>query len=150
MLNDKNVAGMAAFKAHAAVMLAAEDRAGDGMGSYGKLASLDDLPSEAELTKRLHFARDMLVQGKSLRDLAERPQKAEIAVPQDFAAALRESPKAEATFNAFTEAQRRDYLEWIVEAKREETRARQPSNGWPKASGGTGSMRSPEARISAR
>src|SRR5688572_29751582 len=55
MLSGKNVAGMAAFKAHAALMLTADDTAGGGMGSYGKLKSLDDLPSEQDLTRRLRF-----------------------------------------------------------------------------------------------
>jgi uncharacterized protein YdeI (YjbR/CyaY-like superfamily) len=124
MLNGKNVAGLAAFKRHAAIMLTADDTAGGGMGSYGKLASLDDLPSEAELTRRLHFARDMLAGGKALRDIPERAPKQTIPVPQDFAAALGEAPKAKATFDGFTDAQRRDYLEWITGAKREETRAK--------------------------
>lgn len=124
MLNGKNVAGMAAFKRHASIMLTADDVAGGGMGSYGKLKSLDELPSEKELTRRLHFGRDMLAQGKALRNIPERAPKAKIAVPQDFAAALREAPKAKATFDGFTEAQRRDYLEWIVGAKRDETRAK--------------------------
>ena len=124
MLNGKNVAGMAAFKAHAALMLTADDVAGGGMGSYGKLKSLDDLPSEKDLTRRLHFGRDMLAQGKSLSKLPARAPKAKIAVPQDFAAALRDTPKAKATFDGFTDAQRHAYLEWIVGAKRDETRAK--------------------------
>ena len=124
MLDGKNVAGMAAFKAHAAIMLAAEDTAGGGMGSYGKLKSIAELPSEAELTRRLQFARDILAQGKALRNVPERAPKQAIAVPQDFESALRGAPKARATFDAFTDAQRRDYLEWIVEAKRDETRAK--------------------------
>jgi uncharacterized protein YdeI (YjbR/CyaY-like superfamily) len=124
MLNGKNVAGMAAFKGHAAIMLAAEDTAGGGMGSYGKLRSLDELPSERELARRLHFARDLLAQGKALRDVPERAPKAEIAMPQDFAAALRDAPNAKATFDGFTDAQRRDYLEWITEARQDATRAK--------------------------
>lgn len=124
MIKGKNVAGMAAFKAHASVMLTADDTAGGGMGSYGKVASLDDLPSEAELTRRLHFARDMLARGKALRDIPERAPKPNVAMPQDFTAALREAPKARATFDALTDAQRREYLAWIVGAKRDETRAK--------------------------
>jgi len=43
-------------------------------------------------------------------------------VPQDFAAALAKDRKALATFEGFSPSKRRDYLEWITEAKREETR----------------------------
>lgn len=45
-------------------------------------------------------------------------------MPSYFAAALREHPKAHATFEAFSPSQRREYVEWVDEAKREETRAR--------------------------
>jgi uncharacterized protein YdeI (YjbR/CyaY-like superfamily) len=124
MLGGKNVAGMAAFKAHASIMLAADDTAGGGMGSYGKVKSIDDVPSEQDLTRRLHFARDTLAQGKALRKVAERPPKAEIPVPQDFAAALREAPEAKAFFDSLAPSRRHEYLEWITEAKREETRVR--------------------------
>ena len=54
----------------------------------------------------------------------ETKPKTEIAMPQDFAAALRETPAANATFGGFTDAQRRDYLEWIVSAKQEATRSK--------------------------
>jgi uncharacterized protein YdeI (YjbR/CyaY-like superfamily) len=124
MLKGKNVAGLAAFRRHAAIMLTADDTAGGGMGSYGKVASLDDLPSEADLTRRLHFARAMLAEGKALRDIPERAPKQVIPVPQDFAAALREAPKAQATFDGLTDAQRREYLEWITGAKQDATRAK--------------------------
>lgn len=124
MLKGKNVAGMAAFKAHAALMLAIDDTAGGGMGSYGKIRSIDDLPSEQDLTKRLHFARDMLAEGKALRSVPERPPKAEIPMPQEFAAALRASAAAAESFERLAPSHRYEYLEWITGAKRDETRAR--------------------------
>ena len=48
----------------------------------------------------------------------------EAEVPVDLAAALKRQRKAAATFEAFAPSQRRDYIEWIVEAKREDTRRR--------------------------
>lgn len=124
MLGGKNVAGMAAFKAHTALMLAVDDTAGGGMGSYGKITTLDDLPSEPDLAKRLHFARDMLAQGKALRNVPERAPKAEIPVPQDFAAAIGDNPVAQAFFDKLAPSHRYEYLEWITGAKRDETRAK--------------------------
>ena len=124
MLGGKNVAGMAAFKQHAAIMLSAEDRAGGGMGSYGKLASVDDLPPDEDLANRLRHARDLVAAGKSPSSAARKRPKPGIPVPDDFAAALATNPPARAHFDGFTDAQRRDYLEWIVGAKREETRAK--------------------------
>ncbi len=45
-------------------------------------------------------------------------------VPQDVAAALARNAKARATFEGLSPSKRRDYVEWIVEAKGAETRAR--------------------------
>ena len=45
-------------------------------------------------------------------------------MPDDFAAALAANPKAKAALDAFAPSHRREYLEWITEAKREETRAK--------------------------
>jgi uncharacterized protein YdeI (YjbR/CyaY-like superfamily) len=45
-----------------------------------------------------------------------------VTVPADLAAALRRNRKARASFEAFSPSHRREYIEWITEAKREETR----------------------------
>jgi uncharacterized protein YdeI (YjbR/CyaY-like superfamily) len=45
-------------------------------------------------------------------------------VPADFAAALKKNKKAQATFEAFSPSHRREYLEWITDAKQEATRQR--------------------------
>lgn len=124
----KNVAGMAAFKAHCSFAIHGEGRqgAGEGMGSFGKIASLADLPSEAELTAKLRAAalRVETAGRASSPKTAPKAPKAEIAMPDDFAAALAATPGARESFHAFSPSARREYLEWIVGAKRPETRAR--------------------------
>jgi uncharacterized protein YdeI (YjbR/CyaY-like superfamily) len=47
-------------------------------------------------------------------------------VPPDLAAALKlkKNAKAAAAFQALSPSHRREYVEWIAEAKRDETRAR--------------------------
>jgi uncharacterized protein YdeI (YjbR/CyaY-like superfamily) len=50
-------------------------------------------------------------------------RRAEISVPADLKAALAKDGKAKAAFEAFTPGRQREYLEWIVGAKRPETRA---------------------------
>ncbi len=45
-------------------------------------------------------------------------------VPEDLAAALERSPSAAAVFAGFSPTNRREYVEWLTEAKREATRAR--------------------------
>jgi uncharacterized protein YdeI (YjbR/CyaY-like superfamily) len=57
----------------------------------------------------------------------ERPakaKKAEAVVPDDLAAALRRNKKARAAFDAFSPSHRREYIEWIAEAKTDATRTK--------------------------
>lgn len=50
------------------------------------------------------------------------PAKKIVRLPQDFAAALKKKKKEEAFFNSLSFTNRKEYVEWIVTAKREETR----------------------------
>jgi uncharacterized protein YdeI (YjbR/CyaY-like superfamily) len=125
--NGKNIAGMAAFNAHCAVIVHGSGRQSEeeGMGSYGKIASLEELPDAAELATKLIEARERIdTDGSAVKRPATREPKAELPVPQDFAAALRESPMALATFEGFSPSQRREYVEWVSEAKQDATRAK--------------------------
>jgi uncharacterized protein YdeI (YjbR/CyaY-like superfamily) len=45
-----------------------------------------------------------------------------MSTPEDLEAALKENPPALATFTNFPPSCRREYVEWVVEAKRPETR----------------------------
>jgi uncharacterized protein YdeI (YjbR/CyaY-like superfamily) len=120
-LKGRNVAGLAAFKAHAALVLHGEGRVGGGLGSYGKITSLADLPSDAELTAALQASAQSLASGvKKPRPPAA--AKPEIAMPNDFGAAL--PAEARAFFDALAPSHRYEYLEWITGAKRPETRAK--------------------------
>ena len=47
-----------------------------------------------------------------------------VVVPKDLAAALAKNKKAQAAFERFPPSHRREYVGWITEAKREETRNR--------------------------
>ena len=124
-VNGKILAGMAAFKAHAAFFVHGAGRMGEGegMGSFGKLTALTDLPPDSELAYLLRKGRDAIVAGVKPPKVAKTP-KTDIPMPDDFAAALAESPKARATFDGFAPSHRREYLEWVVDAKRPETRAK--------------------------
>ena len=126
----KNIAGMAAFKAHCAVMIhgAGRQSEAEGMGSYGKIASLEDLPDDAELATKLVEARERIdTAGSAVKRPAKREPKTELPVPQDFDAALRENPRALSTFEAFPPSQRREYVAWVSEAKQDATRAKRLS-----------------------
>jgi len=128
------VAGMAAFKRHVAFGFWRAPEMEDPERLFGgepkaspfrvKATSVADLPSDAVL---LAYAREAVAlneQGAPRRKpAAPRPRK-EVAVPADLKAALARSKKARAAFDAFPPSHRREYVEWIEEAKREETRAR--------------------------
>ena len=121
MVSGKNVVGTAAFTAHAGVMIVSEDRAGGGMGSLGKLTAIEDLPSDEELIRRFQASREVVLAKKASKQTSKvRPAS---AIPRDFSAALSGNAEAMRNFGDFTDAQRRDYIEWIVEAKRHTTRA---------------------------
>lgn len=121
----KILAGMAAFKAHASLIVdgVGERRGmeGGGMGNFGKIGSIAEMPSAAMIEAGLK-ARVEAIRAGAKRPTAVKPAKPDIPMPGDLAAAL--SPAARATFDGFAPSHRRDYLEWIVEAKRPETRAK--------------------------
>lgn len=118
-VGGKNVIGLAAFKAHASVVIHHEERTGDGMGALGKISSLADLPTDDELIARFQARPEALAKPKP-----NRPPKPELLVPPAFAAALEAAPAARAVFDGFAPSHRREYLEWIAEAKREATQTK--------------------------
>ncbi|MBW8745755.1 MAG: YdeI/OmpD-associated family protein [Sphingomonas sp.] len=116
------VAVFGAFKAHASLTLwkmgEATGREEDGMGQLGRLTSLADLPDDAELIR-------LIQETASARETApprpKKPPRPEPPVPEALAAALAASPKAQAAWDGFAPSHRRDYSEWVSEAKRAET-----------------------------
>ena len=123
--------GMAAFKAHASfgfwkhALVVGEGEEQVGMGSFGKLETVRDLPPKKQLVAYVKKAAALNAQGvkASPARKAAAPKAAPVPTPE-FAAALRKSKAATATFKAFPPGQQREYVEWIAEAKREDTRDR--------------------------
>jgi uncharacterized protein YdeI (YjbR/CyaY-like superfamily) len=120
----KNLGGMAGFKEHTALMIAYAGRVGDGMGGYGKIASLDELPPREELIAQIRQGAAEIEAGKKPEWSKKSPPKPVLPVPQDLEAALREVPAAQAAFEAFPPSQKREYIVWITEAKADATRER--------------------------
>jgi uncharacterized protein YdeI (YjbR/CyaY-like superfamily) len=121
--------GMAAFKEHCAfgfwkaelIFDRGQEGEKSGMGSFGCIKSLGDLPNEKTLIGYVKKAAALNEAGIK----APRPQpkkRAPIPIPDYFAAALRKNAKAQKAFENFSPSHRREYLEWVTEAKREETR----------------------------
>ncbi len=120
----KNLAGMAAFKAHASFTIHGDGRQGDAMGQFGKITRLEDLPGDNVLKDRLVAAKERIDQaGTALKPkAAPRAPKPELPIPPEFASALAGNPTAKAALEGFAPSHRREYVEWIAEAKRPETR----------------------------
>jgi len=125
--------GRAAFKHHASfgfwkhALVVGEAESGEGkpegMGSYGKLASIKDLPPKKQLLA--HIRKAMKLNEGGIKSPAVRKSakpKAPPEAPADLVAALKKNSRAKATFDAFPPGQKREYIEWLTEAKREETR----------------------------
>jgi uncharacterized protein YdeI (YjbR/CyaY-like superfamily) len=124
--------GMAAFKQHAVWGLwkaslindpnnAMASDASSTMGG-GKLSSVDDLPDDEILLDLIHQAKDLNDRGVKLPIRSDRKPKPPPKVPADLGAALKKNSKAAATFAHFSPSHKREYVEWITEAKQEETR----------------------------
>lgn len=121
---------MAAFKEHcafgfwkSALVLGKEHGAEGAMGSFGRLTSLSDLPSKKVLLGYIKKARELNDAGVTVSRARSKAPK-ELVVPDHFLAAVRKNKKALATFDAFPYSKKKDYVEWVTEAKTDETRSK--------------------------
>jgi uncharacterized protein YdeI (YjbR/CyaY-like superfamily) len=124
-VNGKRLAMMASFKAHAGLGIfdGTLMATGDGMGQFGKITSVADLPAEAELARRLQAAVALIGAGAPPRMRKAAAPKPALDMPDDLAAALAADAEAGAKFAAFPPGARREYIEWVVTAKQPATRA---------------------------
>jgi hypothetical protein len=123
-LGGQRLAMMASFKAHVGLGIfdGTSMGEGEGMGQFGKIASLADLPGEAELAKRLKAAAVLIATGSAPK-LKKAAPKPALDMPDDLEAALSANRAADAVFKAFPPGARREYIEWVVTAKQPATRA---------------------------
>lgn len=119
----------AAFKAHAALNfwrgqeLRGAAANADAMGQFGKLKSVDDLPPDAELNRLIREAAELSKNAPLPRRVKHAPTPPSEIHP-DFASALEKSPKAKETLEGFPPSARREYLDWVADAKQDATRAK--------------------------
>lgn len=91
------------------------------MGSVGRIESLQDLPEDKILIEYILDALRIDEAGIKVKK-AVAPPKATIPMPIDFDQALLKNPKAKQQFEGFSASHKREYLEWITEAKTEATK----------------------------
>ena len=92
----------------------------NGMGNFGKITSLKDLPSDKILLAYLNEA--LVLNDKGIKVVKPKKEKIELVIPKDFSDFLSQNYEALETFNNFSYSCKKEYIFWINEAKTEATR----------------------------
>jgi uncharacterized protein YdeI (YjbR/CyaY-like superfamily) len=123
---------MAAFKEHCAfgfwkgslVIGKGEETDEKAMGQMGRITKLKDLPSKKVLSGYIKQAMRLNDEGVKAPARARPKEPRPVTVPDDLAAALSANKVARETFEHFPPSHKREYIDWINEAKTEATRQR--------------------------
>ena len=123
--------GMASFQQHCAfgfwkgsLVIDGNNNNVDAMGQFGRITSLKDLPSRRVLLAYVKKARQLNDDGVKVPRKSKPGEKKDLKVPDYFSVALKKNKKAAANFEAFSFSKKKDYVEWLTEAKTDETRER--------------------------
>lgn len=129
--NGKPLASMAAFQQHASfgfwhqgtgpVIEAAGIRPGDGAGHFGRLTRREDLPKDRAMTQFIHGAMRLLDSDAPAWNRRRLAPPGPGDTPPALAAALRKNSPAARQYEVMTPGRKREYHDWINEAKRPET-----------------------------
>jgi uncharacterized protein YdeI (YjbR/CyaY-like superfamily) len=130
VLGGRPLAHFAAFKAHCAfgfwqgraVVDTGKER--EAMGQFGRVTTRADLPGPREMKALVRAAVARIESEEAAPPAPKQPRVAKPlpAMPADLAAALAAVPGARERYDALSPTHRREYLEWVLEAKREATR----------------------------
>ena len=97
------------------------------MGHFGKITSLQDLPSDAIIKSYIKEAMALndadVKLPKSKKVIAE----TKLIIPEYFQKRLNKNKIAKATFEKMPPSHKKEYLQWIPEAKTETTREKRIS-----------------------
>jgi uncharacterized protein YdeI (YjbR/CyaY-like superfamily) len=98
-----------------------EDHRDSAMSQFGRITSIKDLPSDEIL---IQYIRNAVVLNETgVKLLAKKKTTAaEVEVPEYFSGQLSTNPLARSTFENFSNSHKKEYLEWLAEAKTEATR----------------------------
>lgn len=125
------VCGFAAFKQHCAFNFWKQSLLEQGafpaektaMGSFGRITSKKDLPADAVMIKLIRQAVELNDKGIKVEKKKTAATK-ELLVPDYVTAALKMNKAAQKTFENFPYSCKKEYVEWITEAKTDPTRER--------------------------
>ncbi len=126
---------MAAFKHHCAFVLWKASAMSDSrkllskigktaMGNFGQLKSLVDLPSDKTMIGYIKEAAKLNDEGVKAPSRSKSVGKKSLKIPEYFKKAIAKDKRASLTFESFNYSNKKEYVEWIADAKTEETRAK--------------------------
>lgn len=95
----------------------------EGMGNFGRISSLKELPSVSVLKGLIKEAMRLNDEGISVKKTVKPPKKMP-KTPPAFQAALKKNARALKNFENFPPSHKREYIEWIVDARQVVTRDR--------------------------
>ncbi len=98
-------------------------KGGEAMGNLGRITGIKDLPADKVITGFLKQAKTLNAEGIKPPPKKKTPVK-ETEIPGYFSEALKNNKAAEKEFNKFPPSHKKEYVEWITEAKAEATRLR--------------------------
>jgi uncharacterized protein YdeI (YjbR/CyaY-like superfamily) len=124
---------MASFKKHTVMgfwkaslmrdpVLVENAKSETAMGHLGRITSLKDMPPDKKITAWIKEAMRLNDKGIKLPPKVKSADKKELIIPDYFTKALAKNKKAKQVFENFAYSHKKEYLQWITEAKTEETR----------------------------
>ncbi len=120
---------MASFKAHCAfgfwkeqLMTGSQGQGGATTAKFGRVTSVKDLPTRTVFLKLVREAARLNEDGAKPPAKPAPDRTKAVRAPADLLAALRNNPKARAAYDELSPSHKREYIEWITEARRSETR----------------------------
>lgn len=135
LYHGKILCNMAAFKKHCSVGFWLQTEMKDphgifkrdeqgGMGSLGKIYSLEDLPQMEYFGAAITQAMELTDQGVKPRVLTSKREPIQVVLPKELADLLNAHPLAKKSFEALAPSHKREYVDWVSSAKKDETKAR--------------------------
>lgn len=130
---NEMMCSMASFKAHCAVnfwkaalmkdsTLIENARSEISMGHLGRITTLKDLPADKKMLAFIKEAMELNDKGIKLPAKPKTIERKELVVPAYFQQVIDKNKKAKATWENYAYSHKKEYVEWITEAKSAATR----------------------------
>lgn len=125
------IGSMAAFKEHAVFGFWKQDlipgmkqyiKEKEAMGSWGRITSLKGIPPDKDIIKFVQVAAKLNEEG--IKSPKRTPKPVVVNMSDDFMKRIRANEKAYKTYENFSPSNKKEYVEWIQDAKTEDTRTR--------------------------